>query len=140
MSKDTAVNGQVILKAEKMKDKPELTTYLRTEKVYYGELPIEDESSLVLIPGEKPSKENKQPKLPKSQTAMLAILDEHKSLTYADWLHPYEAQGGKKRTFDDNREVLLRNNIIEKDEETGKYRRYVAPLQGEEEEQANDED
>ncbi len=84
-----------------MKDKSEVTTYLRAEKVYFGELPFfEDNSSLVIVAGEKPCKDSKQPKLPKSQTDMLALLDEHESLTYTEWWKLYEAQDGKKRTFD----------------------------------------
>lgn len=125
MTKDTSTPGQVVLRAEKMKDKPEPTTYLRTEKIYYGSPLDEDAASLVIVPGEKPCKEKSGPKLPKSQADILAILDEHKSLTYTDWWKAYETTGGKKRTFDDALKAVIEKKMAELHE--SKYRRYVEP-------------
>lgn len=136
MSKDASVSGQVILKAEKMKDKPELTIYLRSEKVYYTDDMNEDESSLVIVAGERPCKEKAAPKLPKSQQDLLVILDAHTTLAYGEWFKLYEQNNGKKPTFDKARAALLDNKTIEEHE--GKYRRYQEPQPSQEKE--NDED
>lgn len=117
--------GLITLTADKMKDKPELETYLDSWTVFYGDDETNtDESSLVIIPGTKPEKAPER--LTATQENMLAILDKHTTLTHGDWLNAWTTDGGRKATFDDNFRKLRDKKIIEQYSE-GKRQMYKRP-------------
>ena len=92
--------GIITLTADKMKDKPELTKYLNTALMPYGDDSTNlDESSLVIVQGDRPIRTER---LTSTQERMLAILDTHTTLTYSAWQKYAEADGIKKPTFDEN--------------------------------------
>lgn len=126
ISKDVSTPGQIVLKAEKMKDKAEPQIILRSQKIYYGDMWDEDNASLVLIEGEKSTPEEKP--MPDSQKDLLDIIDEAGEIGYKELFNKWHIEGVKgrsKENFDKIRRKLTTEKIIEKIGE--KYRRYVVP-------------
>ena len=103
----------------KMKDKAEYPDiYLNTHTVYYTEDMSRDDSSLVLVNGSKPAQ---KVKLNANRQLMLDALPHGAGLSYSEWKDAVDKArkadsqpAMPKQTFNDNREWLIKNNLVRK--------------------------
>lgn len=110
----------------KMKDKAEYPDiYLNTRPVYYTEEMLNDDSSLVIIEGDKPAP--RTPKLTPARQVALDALPHESALSYSEWkssidstLTAEDQPVMGKPTFDKCREWLTQRGFVRKDDQ-GRY-------------------
>jgi RecA-family ATPase len=128
MSKDVSTPGQVVLKAEKMKDKAEPQIILRSQKIYYGDMWDEENASLVLIEGEK-EPENQEKPVPDSQRDLLEIIQQSGEICFQELFNRWK-EGHEKGRSESNLLKILRklksDTVIEQTKDK-KWRLYIIP-------------
>jgi hypothetical protein len=86
-------DGYITLKADKVKDDEETTTYLKLEKVIYGD--GNRDHSCIVVASEKTAK---PVQLPLIEQQMLEVLPIEGGLTFTDWLNAVVAALERGRT------------------------------------------
>src|SRR6266567_1539188 len=100
-------DGYITLKADKVKDDEETTTYLKLEKIIYGT--GERDHSCVIVAGEKAAKPMQLPLIEKQMLEVLPA--DGLGLTFGEWL---DAVTISRSTFNRHKDLLLSKGLIQK--------------------------